>query len=121
MKGQSIVEYVILLAVIIAAVLIMQVFIKRGYSGRLKGAADDMGDMFSASNTSWNQSTTMTGTQYITSEIGTTNAGLGQIKTTGLQEVGDRDIYSYTNRTGGNTTMYVNVTTDSARDEQFRW
>ncbi len=50
-KGQSTLEYAILIIIIIGALLSIQVYIKRGIQGRLKGAADDIGDQFSVGNT----------------------------------------------------------------------
>ena len=49
-KGQSTLEYAILIIIIIGALLSIQVYIKRGIQGRLKGAADDIGDQFSVGN-----------------------------------------------------------------------
>jgi hypothetical protein len=50
-KGQSTLEYAVLIVIIIGALLSIQVYIKRGIQGRLKGAADDIGDQFSVGNT----------------------------------------------------------------------
>lgn len=50
-KGQSTLEYAVLIIIIIGALLSIQVYIKRGIQGRLKGAADDIGDQFSIGNT----------------------------------------------------------------------
>ena len=50
-KGQSTLEYAILIIIIIGALLSIQVYIKRGIQGRLKQAADDIGDQFSVGNT----------------------------------------------------------------------
>ena len=50
-KGQSTLEYAILIIIIIGALLSIQVYIKRGIQGRLKGAADDIGTQFSPGNT----------------------------------------------------------------------
>ncbi len=50
-KGQSTLEYAVLIIIIIGALLSIQVYIKRGIQGRLKGAADDIGDQFSVGNT----------------------------------------------------------------------
>ena len=50
-KGQSTLEYAILIIIIIGALLSIQVYIKRGIQGRLKSAADDIGDQFSPGNT----------------------------------------------------------------------
>lgn len=49
--GQSLLEYVILLAVIISSLLIMQFYVKRGYQGRLKQEADDIGQQYSPGHT----------------------------------------------------------------------
>lgn len=50
-KGQSTLEYAILIIIIIGALLSIQVYIKRGVQGRLKQASDDIGDQFSVGNT----------------------------------------------------------------------
>jgi len=50
-KGQSTLEYAILIIIIIGALLSIQVYIKRGVQGRFKQAADDIGDQFSPGNT----------------------------------------------------------------------
>jgi hypothetical protein len=50
-KGQSTLEYAILIIIIIGALLSIQVYIKRGVQGRLKSAADDIGGQFSVGNT----------------------------------------------------------------------
>ena len=49
-KGQSTIEYVVLVMIIIGALLTIQVYIKRGIQGRLKSATDDIGDQFSPGN-----------------------------------------------------------------------
>ncbi len=54
-KGQSTLEYAVLIIIIIGALLSIQVYIKRGIQGRLKGAADDIGDQFSPGNTNYVQ------------------------------------------------------------------
>jgi len=50
-RGQSTLEYAVLIVVIIGALLAMQAYIKKGVQGRLKGATDDIGDQFSPGNT----------------------------------------------------------------------
>ena len=49
-KGQSTLEYAVLIIIIIGALLSIQVYIKRGVQGRLKQATDDVGDQFSVGN-----------------------------------------------------------------------
>ena len=50
-RGQSTLEYAVLMIVIIAALIAIQTYIKRGVQGRLKSATDDIGDQFSPGNT----------------------------------------------------------------------
>ena len=52
-KGQSTVEYAVLIIIIIGALLSIQVYIKRGIQGRLRAAADDIGEQFSVGNTNY--------------------------------------------------------------------
>ena len=46
-RGQSTLEYGIIIAVIVAALITIQVYLKRGIQGRMKSAADDIGEQFS--------------------------------------------------------------------------
>lgn len=57
-KGQSTLEYAVLIVIIIAALLAMNQYIKRGLQGRLKSATDDIGDQFSPGNTNYSKVTT---------------------------------------------------------------
>ncbi|HLF18884.1 MAG TPA: hypothetical protein VI749_08345 [Candidatus Omnitrophota bacterium] len=50
-RGQSTLEYAVLIIIIIGALLSIQIYIKRGVQGRLKQATDDIGDQFSPGNT----------------------------------------------------------------------
>jgi uncharacterized protein (UPF0333 family) len=45
-KGQSTLEYAIIVAVIVAGLLAMQFYIKRGWEGKLRAASDNMGEQF---------------------------------------------------------------------------
>ena len=49
--GQSLLEYSILFAVILSAILIMQFYVKRGYQGRLKKEADTVGQQYAPGHT----------------------------------------------------------------------
>ncbi len=50
-KGQSTMEYAILIIIIIAALLSIQMYIKRSVQGGLKSSSDDIGEQFSPGNT----------------------------------------------------------------------
>lgn len=51
LKAQSILEYSVVIIVIIAALLSMQVYIKRGMQGRWKEAVDQVGEQYDPSTT----------------------------------------------------------------------
>ncbi len=48
-RAQSTVEYAILIAVVVGALLAMQIYMKRGVQGKLRSATDDIGEQFSPS------------------------------------------------------------------------
>ena len=45
--GQSTLEYAVVIAVVVAALLAMQIYMKRGAQGKLRQATDDIGEQFS--------------------------------------------------------------------------
>ncbi|MBU1869558.1 MAG: hypothetical protein KJ818_03720 [Candidatus Omnitrophica bacterium] len=45
-KGQTTLEYAILIGVIVAGLIAMQIYVKRGYMGKMRESADDMGKQF---------------------------------------------------------------------------
>lgn len=59
-RGQSTLEYGVIVAVIVAALLAMQFYLKRGVQGKLKQAADDTGEQYTPLNTTSNTTTTTT-------------------------------------------------------------
>jgi hypothetical protein len=121
--GQSIVEYAILLGVVIAALLIMQIFIKRSYQGGLKESADKIGEQFSASGTTTHQARTMVGDQSIVEGVAT-DSTINTFKPAALQENAQdalaSGVYSYSQRTGGKSTMTTQSKTDAAAAEKSR-
>jgi uncharacterized protein (UPF0333 family) len=124
-KGQSILEYAILLAVVIAVLLIMQSFVKRGYQGSLKRSADSMGDQFSASSTTIKDEQKMAGDQNIVTEVATTTAVMSQFSgqvPSGVTVQGtlDKSAYSLNTRTGGVVTAESQSKTESASLEKAR-
>ena len=46
-RGQSTLEYAVLIVVIIAALIAMQVYLKRGIQGRMRESSDQIGEQFS--------------------------------------------------------------------------
>lgn len=47
-KGQSTLEYAIIITVVIGALLAMQIYMKRGLEGKLKDSTNNIGDQYSA-------------------------------------------------------------------------
>ena len=53
-KGQSTLEYAVVIAIIVAGLIAMQAYIKRGVQGRLRQASDDIGEQYSPGQTTSN-------------------------------------------------------------------
>jgi hypothetical protein len=77
-KGQSTLEYAILIIIILGALLSIQVYIKRGIQGRLKRATDDIGDQFSPGNTNGITKKTLFSESDDTFQTGVTQSTLKQ-------------------------------------------
>ena len=75
-KGQSTLEYAILIIIVIGALLSIQVYIKRGIQGRLKTAADDIGDQYSPGNTNWRKVVTTASNTRETFQFGVSRSEL---------------------------------------------
>ena len=56
-KAQSTLEYAILIGVLVAALIAMQVYLKRGYQGKLREGADQMCEQFSPQHTKYHYQT----------------------------------------------------------------
>lgn len=61
-RGQGTLEYAILIAIIVGALIAMSVYIKRGVQGRLRQASDDIGEQFSPGYTTSNITTNTSAT-----------------------------------------------------------
>ncbi|MFA6358484.1 MAG: hypothetical protein WCY09_07505 [Candidatus Omnitrophota bacterium] len=57
-KGQSTLEYVILIGFVVAALIAMGVYMKRGIQGKLKESTDQVGEQYSAGYTTSTYTTT---------------------------------------------------------------
>jgi len=56
-KGQSTLEYALLIAAVVAGLLVMQMYVKRGMSGRVKSASDELGEQYDPTAFSANYTT----------------------------------------------------------------
>lgn len=79
-RGQSTLEYAILIVIVIGALIAIQVYIKRGIQGRLKSATDDIGDQYSPGNTNISITTTTVSKTRDTFGAGTPAGGVGVSK-----------------------------------------
>lgn len=119
-SGQSVLEYAVLLGVVIAAILIMQVFVKRGYQGGLKDSADKMGEAFSAGGTTIREDRALNDDQTIVEEVAT-GEEIEDFTEEAITGTVDKGVYSYSSRTGGEVTATTQKATDSATQEITRW
>jgi len=51
LQGQAAIEYAVLVAIVVAALVTMQVYVRRGISGKLRAAADSVGEPYDPRNT----------------------------------------------------------------------
>jgi len=89
-RGQSTLEYVILVGFVVAALIAMGVYMKRGFQGRLRESTDQIGQQFSADHTSSNFTTTtnMAQTENVVAGVTTTNITANTQTRTGSENVG---------------------------------
>ena len=69
-RGQSTLEYVILVGFVVAALIAMGVYMKRGFQGRFKESTDQVGQQYSPGNTTSNY-TTATDVHQVETVVGT--------------------------------------------------
>jgi uncharacterized protein (UPF0333 family) len=62
-RGQSTLEYVILLGFVVAALIAMGVYMKRGFQGKLRESTDQVGEQYDPMHTTSDYTTTSSMTQ----------------------------------------------------------
>lgn len=78
-RGQSTVEYAVVAAVVIGALLAMQIYMKRGAMGRLRDATDQLGEQFNPHiQTSTITNTYNVGRKEVTSTSGQVTSSITQ-------------------------------------------
>lgn len=85
-RGQSTLEYAVIIAVVVAGLIAMQVYMKRGVQGKLRQASDDIGEQFSPGYTTSSRTTSTTGnTVESTAQVNVGGETMSQTKTTSSQ------------------------------------
>lgn len=74
-KGQSTLEYALIIAVVVGALLAMNVYMKRGVQGKLRESVDSVGEQYSAGNVISKYTTTQTGSLVTQEDFGNAAAG----------------------------------------------
>jgi hypothetical protein len=69
-KGQSVLEYAIILSVVVAGVVAMNIYMKRASEGKLRESADRIGEQYSAGNTTYTRTTKQPGGTKTTESFG---------------------------------------------------
>ena len=83
-RGQSTLEYAVLIAVVAAAAIAMQIYVKRGIQGRLRSSADSIGEQYAPGHTTSTFATKVTATR--TEDV----FEQGSTKTSAIDEVTER-------------------------------
>lgn len=83
-KAQSTMEYAVLIIIVIGALLSIQQYLKRGLQGRMRQAADDIGDQYSVGNMNMTRVTRFHGRTNETYKKGVQNTILIDNETTNV-------------------------------------
>jgi len=74
-RAQSTLEYAMVVACVVAALLSMQFYLKRGMEGKLRQAADEAGEQYAPSNVESNITTETTSTTTVAQSLVPLNKG----------------------------------------------
>ncbi|MDO8661642.1 MAG: hypothetical protein Q7K98_00255 [Candidatus Omnitrophota bacterium] len=93
-KGQSTAEYAIVIGLVVAAIVAMQIYVKRGLQGKVKDAVDykDAGDTVTGTTTQYEpyySSSTMTSTRAASEKAEVTTGG-GVTRTISGEDISTR-------------------------------
>jgi len=82
-KGQTILEYTVILIIILGVMIAMKDYIKRGFQGRWKSATDDFGDQYDPQHIN---SSIVYGTQVNSQSIVSVINGSDSSSTSGIEQ-----------------------------------
>jgi len=85
-KAQSTLEYAVIIGVVVGALIMMQVYVKRGLQGRMKESSDQIGEQYSPT-----QSTVTTTTQSSVNSTENVVGGNNAYTTTATNQQQNRD------------------------------
>ena len=76
-QGQSTLEYAILIACVVGALLAMQIYLKRAYQGKVTSSVDRIGEQFDVDHTTTHITTSRAGqvVQNVSQGVKTSNTG----------------------------------------------
>lgn len=98
-RGQSTLEYVILAGFVVAALIAMGVYMKRGFQGRLRESTDQVGQQYSPGYTTSNYNTTTNVAQTESVNAGVTQTTITQNQ---QQKTGSETVAEQTSEYWGN-------------------
>ena len=81
-KGQSTLEYALMVGVVVAALIYMQTYMKRAVQGRLKSSSDEIGEQFSANESTYKYTTTTKTLSRETSQLASSESGKNAVTST---------------------------------------
>ena len=114
-QGQSTVEYAVLVAVVVGALIAMQIYMKRGVQDKLRSATDDIGGQFSPTAYKANFQTVQKRATRDTLHTG--DQGIGGSQSVTVTEGGIENISSSHKTRDGTTEQ---LTDDQANDSLFK-
>ena len=75
-RAQTTLEYAVLIGVIVGGLVAMQIYLKRGWQGKLRDSADNMGGQFSPEHTEYSYTTTSNTVSSETLNAGTSTTNI---------------------------------------------
>lgn len=100
--GQTAVEYAVILTVVIAALITMQMYLKRSLSGQIRSAADSIGEQYAPTKTTVDMTTTVSSKTTTTSVL-KKQQDIGDSKTGDVMETTTKVDAEKTTKTGSET------------------
>lgn len=92
LRGQSTLEYVILVGFVVAGLIGMGVYMKRGFQGRLRESTDQVGQQYSPGYSTSNYTTTtnISQSENVNAGVTTTNITQNEQQRTGSENIADQ-------------------------------